>query len=236
MRKWGVWVLIAGLAVLAAYQWTELKRLQAAERGYAEKSASLFPYTLRRADYVTLPDVMEDLAEEDDLEAKIALFKQSQALAVAFTDDLLMLNDLRYSGPPLPGAGVQYGDYVYRPATPEQKALQWKILQARIHTTLWSMERKFYVDEGVMQPSDREALAEMTSRVRLIGQEMELIRDMAGQPTPEAVRSAAQAMERLSPMLEELEDVAQAYQAALPSLEPKPGGLYDRLYGNGKGG
>lgn len=51
-----------------------------------------------------------------------------------------------------PRGGVQYGDYLCRPATPEQEGLQWKILKALLHTTLWAMERKFYLDGGLCSP------------------------------------------------------------------------------------
>ena len=231
MRKWGVWVVVVGLALFTLYQRTQLERLTRAEQHHAERIASLFPYTLRRADFRTLPRVMTHLAAEDRLEEKIALFKQAQALAVAFTDDLLMLNDLRYGGPGVPGGAVQYGEYLYRPATPEQESLQWKILKARLHTTLWAMERKFYLDEGQMQPGDREALSAMTQQVQAIGEEMERVRALASQPVEGTIRAAAQAMDGLAPLLEELERVASAYEAGLPSLEPKPGGLYERLYG-----
>lgn len=231
MGRWTVWLIILGLAVLAAYQRVELARIQSAERLYAEKIRSVFPYALRRADFDTLPTVMAQLAEEKDLEAKIRLFKRAQTLAVAFTDDLLRLNDLRYPGRPMPQAGVQYGDYIYRPSTPEQEALQWKILRSRLYTTLWAMERKFYLDEGVMQTADREALTTMTGLIESIGGLMLTVREQAGQPFPESIHGAAHRMEGLTPLLEELGRVGTAYEAALPPLQPRPGGLYDRLYG-----
>lgn len=57
-----------------------------------------------------------------------------------------------------------------------------------------------------------------------IGARMELVRATAGQHISEAAPAADQAMEGLAASLEELERVASAFEDALPSLEPKPGG------------
>lgn len=231
VQRWGIWALAIALAVLLLVQRQEIARLQQSQRLYAERFSSLFPYMVRRADFHSLPATLEQLAEAQELEPTIRLFKQVQTLAVAFTDDLLMLNDVRYSGVPQPGMGVQYGNYRYMPSTPEQEALQWKILRARPYTTLWAMERKFYLDEGAMQPAEREALRALAQHVRAVAERVDGLRqtmDAVGEP---GIAAAARSMEELGPLLDALEQVASAYEATLPPLQFKPGGLYDRLYG-----
>lgn len=238
-RKWQWWGLLAlvlALAVTAGMQRREVLRLRQTGQLYADKFTSMFPYTLRRVEFQSLPATLDQIGEAQGVEETIWLFKQAQTLAVAFTDDLLMLNDLRYSGPPLVGKAVQFGDYRYTPSTPEQDALQWQILKARLHTTLWAMERKFYLDEGVLQPSEREALRTIAQQARAVGEQVESMKRALDAPTPYGPLAAAREMDKLTPLLDQLHQLSSAYEASLPPLQFKPGGLYDRLYGTKPGG
>lgn len=231
VHRWGAWALVVLLTAVILFQRQQVVQLRQTEQLYDDKLASMFPYALRRADFASLPATLEQLAQAQELEETIRLFKQAQTLAVGFTDDLLVLNNLRHSGPPLAGRGLHFGEYKYAPATPAQEALQWKILKTRFYGTLWSMERKFYVNEGVLEPADREALRTLALIVQAIAEQVRELRVAIDAPGPYGVEAAARGMEEMSPLLDQIDQVATAYEASLPPMQFKPGGLYDRLYG-----
>ncbi len=221
MRQWWIWLLGPALVVVVAYQGVQVHSFRRAEQQAKARTASLFRYALRRAEFQSLAASLERLAAAGGIEETVERFKEAKTLAVAFTDDLLMLNDLRYGGQPV-GPGLQYGDYLYNPSTREQEALMWQIARTRLYALLWTMERKYYVDEGVMQESDRLTLEALRQQVDAVTAIMDEVRARVDAPAGE-VEAAARQMEQLAEPLAGLERLISQYEAGLPSLEPKPG-------------
>jgi|GEM_PF-3786167 len=232
MRQWLYLVALGALLLILGLQWQQLQRLRSVEQDNTQRAESIFTYAIRRADFQALPSALDRLAAAEGITETVERFKAAQTLAVAFTDDLLMLNDLRQAGPPI-GHGLQYGDYRYSPATPEQEALMWKIARGRPYAILWAMERKLYIDEGVMQESDRIALSDLTVQVRAISATMDEVRAVVDSGYANMTSIAAGKMEELAAPLDALDQLGSRYEAGLPSLVPTPGSLYDRLYGPG---